>query len=111
MGMGGENMRKVFVASVSVALLAGVFVISATESAEARRCYTFKASHNGTDMFNPDGAAGTDTNKLLFSIEAWRQEKRIKRVRIGKVRTKCGEWNIMYALPHHTCTARARVCR
>ena len=111
MGMGGENMRKVFVASVSAALLVGVFVISATEPAEARRCYTFKASHNGTDMFNPDGAAGTATNKLHFSIEAWRQEKRIKRVRIGKVRTKCGEWYIMYALPHHTCTARARVCR
>ena len=111
MGTGGVIMRKVFVASVSAALLAGVFVISVTEPAEARRCYTFKASHNGTDMFNPDGAAGTATNKLLFSIEAWRQEKRIKRVRIGKVRTKCGEWYIMYALPHHTCTARARVCR
>ena len=112
MGKGGVIMRKVFVASVSVALLAGVFVISATESAEAHGgCYTFKASHNGTDMFNPDGAAGTAKNKLLYSIEAWRQEKRIKRVRIGKVRTKCGEWYIMYALPHHTCTARVRVCR
>ena len=105
-------MRKVFVASVSAALLAGVFVISATESAEARRCYTFKAHHNGTDMFNPNGGAvETAKNKLLDSIEAWRQEKRIKRVRIGKIRTGCGEWYIMYALPHHTCTARARVCR
>ena len=112
MGMGDETMRKVFVASLSAALMAGVFVISATEPAEAHGgCYTFKASHNGTDMFNPDGAVGTATNKLLFSIEAWRQEKRIKRARIGKVRTKCGEWYIMYALPHHTCTARARVCR
>ena len=75
-------------------------------------CYTFKASHNGTDMFNPDGgAAATAKNKLLYSIEAWRQEKRIKRVRIGKVRTKCGEWYTMYLLPHHTCTARVRVCR
>ena len=112
MGMGDETMRKVFDASLSAALMAGVLVISATEPAEAHGgCYTFKASHNGTDMFNPDGAVGTATNKLLFSIEAWRQEKRIKRVRIGKVRTKCGEWYIMYALPHHTCTARARVCR
>jgi hypothetical protein len=63
-------------------------------------------------MFNPEGgAAGTAKNKLLYSIEAWKQEKRIKRVRIGRVRTKCGEWYMMYLLPHRTCTARARVCR
>lgn len=84
----------------------------APDSAEARRCYTFKASHNGTDAFNPNGgAAGTATNKLLQAIEAWKQGKGIKRVRIGKVRTKCGEWYMMYFLMHHTCTARARVCR
>jgi hypothetical protein len=89
------------------------FVMVAQESVEAHGgCYTFKASHNGTDMFNPNGGAvETAKNKLLDSIEAWRQEKRIKRVRIGKIRTGCGEWYIMYALPHHTCTARARVCR
>ena len=105
-------MRIGFIVFGAFVFLVAGFVMVASESAEAHgRCYTFKASHNGTDMFNPDGAVGTAKNKLLYSIEAWRQEKRIKRVRIGKVRTKCGEWYIMYALPHHTCTARARVCR
>ena len=90
------------------------FVMVAPESAESShsRCKTFRASHNGTDMLNPNGGAvETAKNKLLRSIEFWRQEKRIKRVRIGKIKTKCGEWYIMYLLPHHTCTARARVCR
>jgi len=104
-------MRKIFIASVSAALLAGVFVISTPDSAEARRCYTFKESHNGTDMFNPDGGAKTAaTIKLHTSIELWQQKKGIKKVRIGKVKTKCGEWYVKYLLPHHTCTARARVC-
>ena len=104
-------MRKIFIASVSAALLAGVFVISTPDSAEARRCYTFKESHNGTDMFNPDGGAKTAaTIKLNTSIELWQQKKGIKKVRIGKVKTKCGEWYVKYLLPHHTCTARARVC-
>ena len=105
-------MRIGFIASISLALLVPGFIMVAPDLAEARRCYTFKAHHNGTDMFNPNGGAvETAKNKLLDSIEAWRQEKRIKRVRIGKIRTGCGEWYIMYALPHHTCTARARVCR
>ncbi len=106
-------MRIGFIVFGAFVFFVAGFVMVASESAEAHGgCHTFKASHNGTDMFNPDGgAAATATNKLLYSIEAWRQEKRIKRVRIGKVRTKCGEWYIMYALPHHTCTARVRVCR
>ena len=107
-------MRIGLIASVSSAILVAGFVMVAPESAESShsRCKTFRASHNGTDMLNPNGGAvETAKNKLLGSIEAWRQEKRIKRVRIGKIRTGCGEWYIMYALPHHTCTARARVCR
>ena len=104
-------MRKISVAPVSAALLAGVFVISTPDSAEARRCYTFQESHNGTDMFNPVGGAKTAaTKKLNTSVELWQKKKGIKKVRIGKVKTKCGEWYIKYLLPHHTCTARARVC-
>ena len=91
--------------------MAGAFLVTVPDSAEARRCYAFKASHNGTDMFNPDrGAEGTAKNKLLYAIESWRQEKGIKRVRIGRIRSKCGGWYIMYMLPHRTCTAQARVC-
>ena len=106
-------MRIGFIVFGAFVFFVAGFVMVAPESAEAHgRCHTFKASHNGTDMFNPNGGAvETAKNKLLDSIEAWRQEKRIKRVRIGRIRTGCGEWYIMYALPHHTCTARARVCR
>ena len=102
-------MRKVFVASISAALLAGVFLVTAPDGAEAR-CATFKGSHNGTDMFHPEGAIGPAKAKLFASIEAWKRQRGIKRVRIGRVRTKCGEWYIKYLLPHHTCVATARAC-
>lgn len=100
---------------IGLTLASGVLALGITtftpDHANAARCYTFKASHNGTDMFNPDGgAAGTARNKLMYSIETWKQEKRKKRVRIGRIRTKCGDWYIKYLLPHKTCTARARVC-
>jgi hypothetical protein len=62
-------------------------------------------------MFNPEGAVGTARDKLLFGIEEWKRENGVKRVRIGKIRTKCGEWYMKYLLPHKTCTARARVCK
>lgn len=103
-------MRTGFIAFVSLLLLFAAFLVVSPRAAEAHRCHTFKASHNGTDMFNPEGAIGTAKNKLLYAIDSWKQNKRISKVRIGKIRTKCGEWYIMYLLPHHTCTARARVC-
>lgn len=103
-------MHKVAVASVASGVFAFGLLALDVKHAQAR-CYWFKASHNGTDMFNPDGgAAGTARNKLMYSIEAWKTEKRKKRVRIGRVSTKCGDWYIKYLLPHKTCTARARVC-
>ena len=95
--------------SVLVVTVFGAVVMNVSPA--AARCYTFQESHNGTDMFNPDGGAKTAaTIKLNTSIELWQQKKGIKKVRIGKVKTKCGEWYIKYLLPHHTCTARARVC-
>ena len=95
--------------SVLVATAFGAVVMNVSPAVP--RCYTFQESHNGTDMFNPDGGAKTAaTIKLNSSIELWQQKKRIKKVRIGRVRTKCGEWYIKYLMPHHTCTARARVC-
>lgn len=82
----------------------------APERAEAR-CYTFQESHNGTDLFNPDGGAkGSAKIKLMESIETWRKNKRIRKVRIGKVKIRCDPWNADYILPHHRCYARARVC-
>jgi len=75
------------------------------------RCYTFRESHNGTDLFNLDGGAKTAaTKKLMYSIEMWQEKKGIKKVRVGKVSTTCAPWDIDYVLPHHRCYAKARVC-
>ncbi len=75
------------------------------------RCYTFQESHNGTDLFNPGGGAKVAAKiKLMESIEAWRQKKRLRKPRIGKIKYKCDPWNMDYLLPHHRCYARARAC-
>ena len=79
------------------------------EPAEAK-CRWFKASHNGTDFFYSDGAAGTAEWKLMDSINQWKAAHGIKRVRIRKSKTRCGDWFIKYALPHKTCVAKSRVC-
>jgi hypothetical protein len=103
-------MRAVRISkSVLAAIIFGTVVMNVSPA--AARCYTFQESHNGTDLFNPDGGAKTAaTIKLHESIEQWRQKKRIKKVRIGKVKIKCDPWNMDYILPHHRCYARARVC-
>ncbi len=74
------------------------------------RCKTFTASHNGTDMFYDTGTEGTVKIKLLSYVQQWKQENGVKRVRIGKVTIKCGDWFVKYLLPHKNCKARARVC-
>lgn len=103
-------MRNGFLALVAPLILIAAFLVISPRSAEAHRCLMFKASHNGTDMFHPDGAIGTAKDKLLYAIDTWKREKRIKKLRIGKIKSQCGEWYVMYLLPHRTCTARARVC-
>lgn len=93
--------------------LAGFLLLSAFagDRADAHgRCKTFEASHNGTDMFYDDGTEGTVKNKLLWYVEQWQKENNIKRVRIGRVRIKCGDWFVKYMLPHRNCKARANVC-
>lgn len=76
------------------------------------KCRTWTATHNGTNLIYPNqgGAAGTAANKLVWQVEQWKKEKGIKRVRIGKIRTKCGEYFIKYLLPHQHCIAKASVC-
>ena len=103
-------MRAVRISkSVLAATIFGAVIMNVSPA--AARCYTFQESHNGTDLFNPDGGAKTAaTMKLHESIEQWRQKKRINKVRIGKVKIKCDPWNMDYILPHHRCYARARVC-
>ncbi|GBE43340.1 hypothetical protein BMS3Bbin10_01416 [bacterium BMS3Bbin10] len=102
-------MRKTWILSAIFCAGFIAFTTLLPERAEAR-CKTFKASHNGTDLFYETGTEGTAKNKLLWYIEQWQKEKGIKRVRIGKVRIKCGGWFIKYMLPHRNCVAKARVC-
>ena len=83
--------------------------VATPDPAEAG-CRWFKASHNGTDFFYSDGAAGTAEWKLMDSISQWKSARRIKHVRIRKSKTRCGDWFIKYALPHKNCVAKARVC-
>jgi hypothetical protein len=94
-----------FAASIlALALVAGA-------GAAHARCQTVTTSHNGTDLFNgPGGAAYVATLKLMDYAEELRVARRAKRVRVGKVRTWCGDWFTKYLLPHRNCKARARVC-
>lgn len=73
-------------------------------------CKTMEASHNGTDMFHETGAVGAAINKLLGKVERLKAEKAPRRVRMGRVQTKCGPWFTKYLLPHRHCVAKARVC-
>lgn len=73
-------------------------------------CKTLKASHNGTDMFHETGAVGAAINKLLYKVNQLKSEHPKRRVRMGRVRTKCGPWFNKYFLPHRHCVAQARVC-
>jgi hypothetical protein len=100
--------------SVRIAACLVAFTLAAglnPGTAEAR-CKVWTATHNGTDLFYPNegGAAGTAANKLIWQVEQWKKEKGIKRVRIGKIRTSCGDWFMKYFLPHKHCIAKANVC-
>ncbi len=102
-------MRAVRHAFIFMAIGFTAGVMMTPEPAEAR-CRWFKATHNGTDMFYSDGAAGTAEWKLMDSISQWKTARHLRRVRIRKSKTKCGDWFIKYALPHKHCVAKARVC-
>lgn len=98
---------------IAAGIVAGftLFVTAQQDPASAHgRCMMLEASHNGTDMFYEDGAAGTAKNKLLAHVDQMKREKGVKRVRVGRIRTRCGDWFMKYMLPHKTCVAKARVC-
>jgi hypothetical protein len=103
-------MRSVrFVVGVA-AICAVAAIVITPERAEAR-CATFKASHNGTDLFNLDGGAKTAARKKLeYAAEQWQSKYKLKKLRYGKVSYRCDPWNMDYILPHHRCYAKARVC-
>lgn len=89
-------------------LVAGVLVLAPGSAGAA--CRTMEASHNGTDMLHETGAVGAAVNKLVIKVDQLKIEKAPRRVRMGRVSTKCGPWFTKYLLPHRQCVARARVC-
>ena len=101
-------MRAVRVAVCVV--IAGGFLVTSTPDKARAACKTIEASHNGTDMFHETGAVGAAINKLLAKVDQLKIEKAPRRVRMGRVQTKCGPWFEKYLLPHRHCVARARVC-
>ena len=98
-----RNAVRAFSAAVLLVLVA------MPEPAQAR-CVTVTQSHNGTDFFYSDGAEGTAAYKVRLSVEEWQKKTGVKKVKIGKIKTSCGDWFIKYGLPHKTCVAKARVC-
>lgn len=104
-------MRSTRLAACALLTTIAVSLVIMPGTAQAK-CRTWTATHNGTNLIYPNegGAAGTAANKLLWQVEQWKKEKGIKRVRIGKIRTKCGEYFMKYLLPHQHCIAKARVC-
>jgi hypothetical protein len=101
-------MRAVRVA-LYVVITGGFLVILTPDRAHAV-CRTMEASHNGTDMFHETGAVGAAINKLVAKVDQLKIEKAPRKVRMGRVRTKCGPWFEKYLLPHRHCLAKARVC-
>lgn len=92
-------------------MVVGLAVLLAVPDGAQARCYTFQESHNGTDLFNPGGGAKEAARiKLMESIEIWRQKKRLRSPKVGKITYKCDPWTVDYLLPHHRCYARARAC-
>lgn len=98
---------RVFFLFLAVTLVSGFSL--PFDRAEAA-CRWFKATHNGTDMFYADGAAGTAEFKVKSMIDSWTASKGIRRKKIYMAKTKCGDWFIKYMLPHKHCIAKAKVC-
>ncbi len=101
-------MRRVQVA-LSIFFAIG-FVFMSTPAKVEAACKTMQASHNGTDMFHETGAEGAAINQLLAKVDQLKIEKAPRKVRMGRVRAKCGPWFQKYLLPHRHCVAKARVC-
>lgn len=89
-------------------IVAAALILPAT-TADAR-CRTVTQTHNGTDLFYHDGAAGTAVHKIHIAVDEFKKKTGIKKVRISNVRTSCGDWFMKYGLPHKHCVAKATVC-
>lgn len=89
----------------------GAFIVATTSpQAAVAKCRNFEASHNGTDLFHSTGAKGAAVNKLITEVEQWQKANGIAKIRMTKVRTKCGDWFMKYGLRHKHCVAKVRAC-
>lgn len=102
-------MRAKLGAGLCLAIGVAAIVTTNPNPAEAA-CRWFKATHNGTDFFYSDGAAGTAEFKVKSMIDSWTSQRGIKRKKIYMAKTTCGDWFIKYMLPHKHCIAKAKVC-
>jgi hypothetical protein len=103
--IGGKMLLILRLAVVSV------FLTIVLQSAPVlAKCVNVTQTHNGTDFFYSDGAEGTAAYKVRLSVEEWQKKTGMKKVKIGKIKTTCGDWFIKYGLPHKHCIAKARVC-
>ena len=91
-------------------LVGGMLVLVMSSEPSHAVCRNFEGSHNGTNLFHPTGALGAAINDVLEKVKNWEQENGYKKVRMGKVRTKCGERFMKYLLPHRHCVAKVRAC-
>ena len=100
-------MRTVFVYRLLFA--SGLFALVMIAPGPAiAKCKTFSAYYNGTDI--GIGAANSADERMRANVVSWAKQNNIRRYRIGKVKKACGEWYFTPLLPHHKCTATARVC-
>jgi len=105
--VGIKRMRTIIASQLLLAFCVFALVMILPETAVAK-CKTFSAYYNGTDIGM--GAAHSAEQRMRFNVVSWAKQNNIKRYRVGKVKTVCGEWYFTPLLPHHKCTATARVC-
>ena len=91
----------------AVVLAAGIGALPELVQA---KCKNFEGYHNGTNVIHETGAQGAAINHLLSQIAIWKREKGISKVRMGKMKTRCGKPFTKYLLTHSRCTAKARIC-
>ncbi|MCH8239525.1 MAG: hypothetical protein IIB62_05645 [Proteobacteria bacterium] len=100
-------MRTIFACPLFLAFGVIGLVMIVPGSAVAK-CKTFSAYYNGTDIGM--GAAHSAEQRMRSNVASWAKQNNIKHYHIRKVKKACGEWYFTPLLPHHKCTATARVC-
>ena len=106
--MGGVKRMRIIFSSQLILAFAMFAMVMIVPGSAAAKCKTFSAYYHGTDIGM--GAAHSAEQRMRSNVASWAKQNNIKRYRIGKVKKACGEWYFTPLLPHHKCTATARVC-